>query len=271
MSNENSNGQGVQPGSLIVQRLDQLKVALNEDFVQNQLKASLAENSAAFAASIIDLFTTEKSLQDLNPKLIILQAMKAAILKLPINKSLGFAWIVPYKGVPQFQIGYKGFIQLALRTGQYRIIHADVVYEGEYRQANKLTGEFDLTGEAKSDKVIGYFSHFELLNGFSKTLYMTKEKVTAHAQKYSKSFNNQNSVWKTDFDAMAKKTVVRGLLSHWGYLSVELANAIQTDVDEDAADRVMNEIRGNANMKTTGFDEAEEVATKSKVEDESPF
>jgi len=248
--------------SMAIQRIDSLKLAINEDYVQNQLMNALGESRNAFAASIIDLYAGEKSLQECDPKQVIMQTMKAAILKLPINKSLGFAWIVAYKGVPQFQIGYKGLIQLALRTGQYRFMNADVVYEGEYKTANKLTGEFDLTGEKKSETVIGYFAHFELLNGFSKTLYMTKERVTAHAAKYSKSYSFNGSPWKNEFDAMALKTVLRNLLSKYGYLSVEMANAIETDVDEDAADKVMAEVRNNGNSKPMSFDNAEVVGTK---------
>lgn len=260
MANENNNvpQTGNEPAkSAALQRIDTLKVALNEDYVQTQLRSALAENSGAFAASIIDLYTGEKTLQECDPKLVIMQTMKAAVLKLPINKSLGFAWIVAYKGVPQFQIGYKGLIQLALRTGQYRYINAAPVYEGEFRSSNKLTGEFDLTGTAKSDVVVGYFAYIELLNGFSKTLFMTKEKVTAHAAKYSKSYNQQYSPWKTEFDAMAIKTVLRNLLTHYGYLSVEMANAIESDSNQDAADKVMSEIRDNANKKDMGFTEAE--------------
>jgi recombination protein RecT len=261
MSNENNVPQinGDSQKSAALQRIDTLKMALNEDYVQNQLKSAMAENSGAFAASIIDLYTGEKTLQECDPKLVIMQCMKAAILKLPINKSLGFAWIVAYKGVPAFQIGYKGLIQLALRTGQYKYINAAPVYEGEYRSANKLTGEFDLSGTAKNDTVIGYFAYIELLNGFSKTLFMTKERVTAHAAKYSKSFNQQYSPWKTEFDAMAIKTVLRNLLTHYGYLSVEMANAIESDSNQDAADRVLGEIRENANKKDMGFTEAEVV------------
>lgn len=266
MSTENnSNTNGSQSPdtakSAALQRIDTLKVALGEDYVQNQLKSALAENSGAFAASVIDLYTGEKTLQECDPKMVIMQCMKAAVLKLPINKSLGFAWIVAYKGVPQFQIGYKGLIQLALRTGQYRYINAAPVYEGEYRSANKLTGEFDLSGTAKNDTVIGYFAYIELLNGFSKTLFMTREKVTAHAAKYSKSFNQQYSPWKTEFDAMAIKTVLRNLLTHYGYLSVEMANAIETDTNQDAADKVMGEIRENANRKDMGFADAEVIDT----------
>jgi recombination protein RecT len=240
---------------IAIQRVNNLKVALGEDYVQNQLKAVFADNAPAFAASIIDLYTGEKSLLECDPKGVVMQAMKAAILKLPINKSLGFAYLVAYKGVPQFQIGYKGLIQLALRTSQYKFINCEVVYEGEFQSANKLTGEFDLNGQKKSENVIGYFAYIELLNGFSKTLYMTKDKVAAHGAKYSKSYNQQYSPWKTEFDAMAKKTVLKNLLTHYGYLSVEMATAIETDTDQDAADKVMNEIRGNANQKPMGFEE----------------
>jgi recombination protein RecT len=189
-----------------------------------------------------------------------MEALKAAILKLPIIKSLGFAYIVPYKNkagvlVPQFQIGYKGLIQLGMRTGQYRIINADEVYEGEYVSKNKLTGEFDLSGEQKSEKITGYFAYFEMLNGFSKTLYMTVEKVTAHAQKYSKSFTTVNSPWKTEFDAMAKKTMLRGLLGHWGILSVEMISSINDD-EVDVADTVQKEIKQKGNKSNMQFEDA---------------
>lgn len=258
---------------MAVQRIDTLKAAIGEDFVQTQLKNSLAENSGAFAASIIELFAGDKNLMECDPKQVIMQAMKAAVLKLPINKSLGFAWIVAYNKAPQFQIGYKGLIQLALRTGQYRFINAAPVYEGEFKVANKLTGEFDLSGTAKSENIVGYFAYIELLNGFSKTLYMTKDKVTSHAAKYSKSYSFQNSPWKTEFDAMAIKTVLRNLLTHYGYLSVEMANAIETDTDQDAADKVLDEIRGNANKKDiVGFEEADVVGTTPNGQQQSaPF
>jgi recombination protein RecT len=249
----NSNTQPADPKNLALQRIDTLKIALSEDYVQNQLKSALADNSGAFAASIIDLYTSEKTLMECDPKQVIMQTMKAAVLKLPINKSLGFAWIVAYGGVPQFQIGYKGLIQLAIRSNQYKFINADKVYEGEFKTSNKLTGEFDLTGTKTSDVVIGYFAHFELNNGFSKTLYMTKDRVRQHAEKYSKSFKQPNGPWVKEFDAMATKTVVRNLLSKYGYLSIDMANVIESDNDQDAADRVMDEIRNNGNQKTTGL------------------
>jgi recombination protein RecT len=259
MGNDNTNGQVTKQ----VTKIDSLKKMLEAPSVQEQFQNALSENTGPFIASIIDLFNGDSNLQACDPKAVVMEALKAAILKLPIIKSLGFAYIVPFKKnnvpVPQFQIGYKGLIQLALRTGEYRIINADEVFEGEYISRNKLTGEFDLSGEKKSDRIIGYFAHFEMKNGFSKTLYSTVEKVTAHAQKYSKSFNMQFSPWKTEFDAMAKKTVLRGLLGHWGILSVEMINAL-TD-DDDVADNVKREIATNGNQQENkvGFEEAELV------------
>ncbi len=255
-------------GQVAVTKIESLKSILNADSVQAQFKNALNENSGSFVASVIDLFSGDSYLQACDPKLVVMQALKAAVLKLPINKSLGFAFIVPFKQngvqVPQFQLGYKGYIQLALRTNQYRIIHAEEVYEGEYRTKNKLTGEFDLNGTAKSEVIIGYFAHIELLNGFSKTLYMSKEKVTAHAQKYSKSYSQQFSPWKTEFDAMAKKTVLRNLLGHYGILSVEMSGAMAGD---DVDDQVQDEISKNGNGKAMDFQEADVVATSNNTMD----
>lgn len=234
--------------------------------VQNQLKNALNDNQESFIASVIDLYSGDTYLQNCHPERVAMVALKAAVLKLPVIKALGFAYIVPYKTnnefIPQLQIGYKGLIQLAIRTNQYRVINADVVYEGEYKSANKLTGEFDLNGERTGDTITGYFAHFEMTNGFSKTLYMTKKQVNDHAVKYSKSYSQAGSPWKTEFDAMAKKTVVRGLLSHWGYLSVETMDAMTED-DRDVAEKVLQEIQQKGNIKTTGFSEAEQVGEQN--------
>jgi len=242
-----------------------------KETVKTQLKNAMHDHADSFIASVIDLYTGDNTLQNCHPELVGMQALKAAVLKLPIIKSLGFAYIVPYKdktgaSIPQFMIGYKGLLQLAIRTNQYRIINADVVYEGEYRSANKLTGEFDLSGTRKNDTIVGYFAYFETKEGFSKTLFMSKERVTAHAQKYSKSFNQNSSPWKTEFDAMAIKTVLRGLISHWGIMTTELQSAI-TDDDRDVAEKVLNEIQANSNKKEMSFnnvDEAEQIGEQQQ-------
>jgi len=225
----------------VARPIDKLKNILAAQSVQEQFKSVLAENSGAFVASIIDLYNTDRTLQMCDAKNVVMEALKAASLKLPINKQLGFAWIVPYRDsktgqyIPTFQLGYKGYVQLCMRTGAYRYINADVVYEGELVKHDKLTGEIEIDPEKRTgDKKVGYFAFIETLNGFRKTLYMTVEEVTRHAQQYSKSYGNKNSVWATDFDAMALKTCLRLLLSKYGIMSVEMQRAYI----EDSADTV---------------------------------
>jgi recombination protein RecT len=210
----------------------------------------------------MEVYTNDKQLQTCEPKLVIQEAIKAASLKLPLNKQLGYGYVVVYNNwdkqtrqkvpTPTLVIGYKGYIQLAMRTGQYRNINADVVYEGELRHTDKLTGAIDLNGTKLSEKVVGYFAHFELINGFSKTLYMTTEEMANYALTFSPSYKNskqkpsaqqlmdqaqkqaQNGPdggvgWWPNFNAMAIKTVLRRLLSKYGYLSIEMQTALTSD------------------------------------------
>lgn len=170
-------------------------------------------------------------------------AMTAAVLDLPVDKNLGFAWIVPYKGKAQFQMGYKGYIQLAIRSGQYRFINVVDVYEGELVSVDKLTSEVKLDpAKRASDKVVGYAAYFKTVNGFEHAEYWTKEAVEAHARRFSQSFRSgYDSPWKSDFDSMGRKTVIKSLLSHWGILSVEMQRSLSRDqavvssIDPDAA------------------------------------
>jgi recombination protein RecT len=238
---------------LVKSPVQKLKTVLSADSVREQFKNALNENAGAFVASIIDLYGSDTYLQQCDPNHVVMEALKAATLKLPINKQLGFAYIVPYKSkgqtIPQFQIGYKGYIQLAMRTGQYKILNAGLIYDGIKVNRNILTGEVEFSGEATSDKPQGYFAHMELLNGFKKTVYMTFDEVLRHAKRYSKSFGNENSAWKTNFDEMAMKTVIRKLLSHYGYLTTDMVAALTSDKDEDAESKVANEIAREANSE----------------------
>lgn len=266
---------GAVPAKKVNEKTLELKKILNADSVQEQFKNALGKNANTFIASVIDLFNSDSKLRECNPNQVVMEALKAAVLKLPINKSLGFAYIIPFnnsypkkdqygrdmigqdgkkiwekKMEPTFQLGYKGYIQLAMRTGQYRTLNADVVYEGELRKVSKLTGEIAFDGEKKSDKVIGYFCYFELLNGFNKTLYVTVEQMAKHAKRYSKGLKKEVTVeqlialadmpvstddtktvgWLGNFHSMGVKTVVRNLLGKYGYLSVEMQNAIADDI-----------------------------------------
>lgn len=211
---------------------------LNSESTKKLLQDSLKENAGAFSASVLDLYNSDTYLQRCDPRKVFGECLKAVSLKLPISKQLGFAYVVPCGNVPQFRIGYKGLIQLCMRTGEYRYINADVVYEGEYQGADKLTGHVDLNGERTSDTVIGYFAYIETLNGFKKAIYWSKEKVIDHAKKFSKSYNSSNSVWKSNFDAMAIKTVLRNLLSKYGVMSVEMVNAMQAEESPSAESSV---------------------------------
>jgi recombination protein RecT len=226
--------------------VDRLKVAIHMPSVQEQFKNALKESAPLFIASLIDVYSSDEVLQRSEPKTIIMEALKAATLKLPINKGLGYAWIIPYKGKATMQIGYRGYIQLAQRTGYYRFINADAVYEGESVHVERLTGEVTLAGEKTSDKTIGYFAYFELLNGFQKTIFWTRKEVEDHAKRFSQSYNASVSPWKTDFDEMAIKTVLKALLSKYGLLSVEMTTALS--VDRDPEDEIRREIEDNANQ-----------------------
>lgn len=240
-------------------RVDVLKSMMNSASVQEQFKNALGESANLFIASMIDMVGSDSKLQQCDSKELIKEALKAAVLKLPINKSLGFAYIIPFNVsvkkengawervvTPTFIIGYKGFIQLAMRTGEYRYLNADVVYEGELNNKSKLTGEIDISGEATSDKIVGYFCHFVLRNGFTKTLYMSVEQMARYAKMYSPSLKNSSATveqlialanspatgkigWEGDFTAMALKTVTRNLLSKYGILSIEMQTALTND------------------------------------------
>mgnify|MGYP001611544838 FL=1 len=202
--------------------------------IKKKFEDVLGKKAAGFMSSILSAVNLNSELKNADPMSIISAAAIAASLDLPINPSLGFAYIVPYKkdGKPiaQFQVGWKGFVQLAQRTGQYQTINVSVVCDGELLGENPFTGEINLSHEAKkTDKVIGYVAYLKLLNGFEKYCYMSKEECEKHGKKYSKSYSKEFSKWQQDFDVMALKTVIKRLLSKWGVLSISMAQAYETD------------------------------------------
>lgn len=241
------------------------KNALSSDSVQAQFKNALGESAQLFTASLIDIVSSDAIIQKSDPKTIIIEALKAATLKLPINKGLGYAWIVPYKGKATMQIGYRGYVQLAQRTGYYKYLNADSVYEGEIVEIDRLTGEAIISGNKKSDKAIGFFAFFELLNGFRKSVFWTREQVEAHAKRFSQSFNASVSPWKTDFDEMAKKTLLKHVLSKYGLLSVEMINAVTNDPDPER--EACDEINRNANQETIDI-KPEDAPASGEMTDE---
>ncbi|VGV31502.1 recombinase RecT [Streptococcus pyogenes] len=168
-----------------------------------------------FAVSILSVLQGSQSLKSASNESIYAAAMKAAVLNLP------------NKGQAQFQLGYKGLIELAQRSGQYKNINAGIVYKSQLISYNPLFEELILDFSKPQDEIVGYFAAFKLLNGFEKVSFWTVEKVTAHGKKFSKSF--ASGPWKTDFDAMAQKTILKDILSKYGPLSVEMQKAIEED------------------------------------------
>lgn len=242
-----------------VSPVNQMKNLLANQGMQNLFADALNENKDRFLASIIDLYNGDTYLQGCNPKEVAMEALKAATLNLPINKSLGYAYIVPFKNkgklTPQFQIGYKGYIQMAQRSGKYKALNAGILYEGMDIKRDFLRGTFEIIGEPKSDKVIGYFAYFQLLNGYEKAIYMTKDEVTEHAERYSQSYGSDYSPWKKQFDEMGQKTVIKKLLSKYGVLTTEFQDAVKEEEDRE----VLRATENNAMLEMTTPDEEEET------------
>lgn len=204
-----------------------IKSLLASPSIKKRFEEVLDKKAPQFMSSIINLVNSEKQLQVVDQMSVIASCMVAASLDLPVDKNLGYAWVVPYKGRASFQMGYKGYIQLALRSGQYAAMNALEIYEGELDSWNRLSEKLELDfSKKKSDAIIGYAGYFELVNGFKKTVYWTREEIEAHRGRFSKS----DFGWKNDYDGMALKTVIRNMLSKWGILSIEMQSAYSEDV-----------------------------------------
>ncbi len=203
--------------------------------VQEKIKELVGKNAPAFTASVLQIVNSNSMLVDADPKTVFSAACMAATLNLPINNSLGFAYIVPFnnrkenKVEAQFMIGWKGYVQLAQRSGQFSRIAATPVYDGQMLSENPLLGyEFDWTVKPQGDP-IGYVAFFKLINGFTAELYMSKDDIQKHANKYSQTARKGFGVWKDQFDSMALKTVLKLLLSKQAPLSIEMQQAMTSD------------------------------------------
>lgn len=224
--------------------LQVVKSLLNTKEMQKRFGDVLGKKAPQFMASITNAVAGNDYLQRCDANSIMAAALVAAALDLPIDPNLGFSAIVPYGSKAQFQMMYKGFIQLAIRSGYYENMNYAEVYEDEFISHNPITGETELVSDfsnckqraaGETEKIVGYYAWFRLREGFRKELYMSREEVENHARTYSQSYQRdlskgkQASRWSIDFDAMAKKTVIKMLLSKWGILSVEMQRAITDD------------------------------------------
>lgn len=212
---------------------------IKDENIQKRISDLLDKRAGQFTTSLLTTINTNTTLAQCRPETVLNAALTAASMNLPINPSLGQAAIVPYKnhGVyeAQFQIQWKGFIQLAQRSGLYKTIGVTEVYEGQLIEEDPLLGYVFDWKKRKSDTVVGYAAFFRLLNGFEKTAYMTHEEVEAHAKRFSTAYQydlrekKQKSQWSIDFDSMGKKTVIKRLIDQWGPKSTELETAIISD------------------------------------------
>ena len=240
------------------ENLRAVKNLLSRGSVKERFNAILGKKSAQFTASLVNVVSGSGKLLECDPNSIMAAAFVAATYDLPIDGNLGFAAIVPYKNsvkdpatgqwtkvnAAQFQMMYKGFVQLAIRSHEYQKMNCSEVYEDELVGYNPITGECQFVNDfaqcsqrAKGEfgKIVGYYAWFRLLSGYTAELYMSRAEVDYHAKKYSKSyqydlrFGRQTSLWSTNFDSMARKTVLKQLLSRWGILSIDVQRAIQDD------------------------------------------
>ena len=209
-----------------------LQAMLNHPNAMQRIKDAVGDRAPQFISSILSLVNSSAMLKEATPQSVIASAMIAASLDLPVNQNLGFAHIVAYSGVAQLQIGYKGFVQLAQRTGLYKLLNACPICEGELVSYSKLTGEIVIDESKRtSDNVIGYAAYMKLLSGYERTEYWPLEKVKAHSARFSQAVKKgkKDSPWFTNFDSMALKTVVKALLSHWGPMTTQMQRAVEED------------------------------------------
>jgi recombination protein RecT len=228
-----------------MEKQNELAVSINgllsKDNVKQRFSEIMGEKANAFISSVLNVVKNNGELSKADPKTILNASVVAATLDLPIDPNLGFAAIIPYKnqGVPvaQFQIMYKGLIQLAQRSGQYRTINVCEIYEGELISENRVTGEyeFDFT-KKKSNVIIGYTAYFKLINGFEKTVYWSIEKIETHAKRFSKIYKFGKGLWADKdnggFEAMAAKTVLKYTLSKFGPMTIDFQTAKAVKYDQ---------------------------------------
>ena len=254
-----------------------VKQFVNMNSTKKRFEDVLGNRAPQFMSSLVSVVNSNQNLQYVDAGSVINSALVAAALDLPINPSLGYMYIVPYKGQAQPQMGYKGYIQLAQRSGQYKHLNAIAVYADEFQGWNPLTEEIDYQPnfhDRNGEQPVGYLGYLELLNGFQKTVYWTREQIDDHRKRFSKMSggNTPKGVWKDNFDAMALKTVLRNLLTKWGPMTVDMQTAYNADEEEhnEAPKDVTPEQNNEEGYQTqdilNSFDQAEkEKASKEEA------
>lgn len=255
-----------------------VKQFVNMNSTKKRFEDVLGKRAPQFMSSLVSIVNSNQDLQHVEAASVINSALVAAALDLPINPSLGYMYIVPYKGQAQPQMGYKGYIQLAQRSGQYRMITVAELYEDEFISWDPLMEELKYETHRDKDRglneqPVGYFGRFELLNGFQKTVYWTWQQVDNHRKRFSqaggKNSDKPKGVWAKNYNAMARKTVIKDLLTKWGPMTVDMQTAYSADEEgindepRDVTPEQNNEQGYQTKAILDSFDQAQkEKATK---------
>lgn len=250
---------------------------LSQDAIKNRINEVVGgKNGQRLIAAIISATTANKALQECSNQSILSAALVGESLKLSPSPQLGQYYMVPFKNnkerttVAQFQLGYKGYIQLALRSGQYKKLNVMAIKEGELVSFNPLEEEIDVNlmqdeTERENARTVGYYAMFEYLNGFKKAMYWSREKMESHALKYSKGYQAKKgyTFWEKDFDGMAYKTMLRQLISKWGIMSIEMQTALDSDMAVINQDGTKNYVENDDDFVTA---ESKQVVESETVE-----
>lgn len=250
---------------------------------QKRVNELLGDRAGNFMTSVSSMIGADDKLAKCEPVSLFMACLTAAALDLPINKNLGFAHIIPYDNnragttEAQFQMGWKGYVQLAQRTGKYKTIAATEVYEGQLVDEDPLEGNTYDWKARTNDKVIGYVAKFTTINGFGKEIYMSMDEIKAHAIRYSKAYaydlkpttKYKNSPWSTNFNSMALKTVIKQLISKWGIMSIELQKAVEADSAVIKEDGTPSYIDGELASVNATDEKKSAILEANKVIDET--
>lgn len=254
-----------------------LTAYLTQDAVKNQINNVIGgANGQRFISSIVSAVNANPALQECTNQSILSGALLGESLKLSPSPQLGHYYLVPFNDktqgkVAQFQLGYKGYIQLAVRSGQYKKLNVLAIKEGELVRFDPLNEEIEVNliddeEEREKAATIGYYAMFEYTNGFKKAMYWSRSKMEAHALKYSKGYQAKKgfTFWEKDFDGMAFKTMLRQLISKWGIMSIDLISAMDSDmavINEDGTRNYVDTV-DNTVENVVEVQEAKEVQTQ---------
>jgi len=261
----------------------QKKLTIAGYLAQEAVKANVesvvgVKDSQRFISSVVSAVQTNPALSECTNASILSAALLGHSLNLPQSPQIGMFYFVPFKdskkGVTEatFQLSYRGMLQLAMRSGQYKAINVTDIRENELVSYNPIEDTYEFNPETDMTKrnelkVIGYYAYFEMVNGFKKGIYWPKEKVDAHAKKYSATYRKGFGLWSTDFDSMARKTLLRQLISKWGIMSVEMERAYVGDqavIREDGTPDYIDNVPDEPEKAVDVYVEAKEIKDEAK-------